>query len=107
MCVSVKDEDRADGMREKKCPFPSTGFEPVPLGYAPTVCVCVCVCVYARARAGCVTMKRKVSTTSDTRRSFKQAIASITQRKYTASSKGPFHQSITAILIEKKREGIY
>ena len=21
----------------KKCPFPSTGFEPVPLGYAPTV----------------------------------------------------------------------
>ena len=40
--------DRADGMREKKCLFPSTGFEPVPLGYAPTVllmCVCVCVCV--------------------------------------------------------------
>ena len=36
-CVSVcqrKTKDRADGMRGK-CPFPSMGFEPVPLGYAP------------------------------------------------------------------------
>ena len=32
-----KTKDRADGMREKKCPLPSTGFEPVPLGYAPIV----------------------------------------------------------------------
>ena len=31
-----KTKDGADGMREK-CPFPSTGFECVPLGYAPTV----------------------------------------------------------------------
>ena len=30
-----KTTDRADGMREKKCPFPSMGLEPVPLGYAP------------------------------------------------------------------------
>ena len=43
VCVCVcacacqrKTKDRADGMREK-CPFPSTGFEPVPLGYGPTV----------------------------------------------------------------------
>ena len=27
-------------MRGKKCPLPSTGFEPVSLGYAPIVCVC-------------------------------------------------------------------
>ena len=47
-----KTKDWADGMREKRCPFPSTGFEPVPLGYAPTcVCVCVCVCVCARAHS--------------------------------------------------------
>ena len=31
-----KTKDRADGMR-KKCPLPSTGFEPVSLGYAPIV----------------------------------------------------------------------
>ena len=39
VCVCVcqrKTKDRADGMREKRCPLPSTGFEPVPL-----VCVCV------------------------------------------------------------------
>ena len=39
-CVCVcqrKTKDRADGMREKKCPFPSTGFEPAPVGYAPIV----------------------------------------------------------------------
>ena len=39
VCVCVcqrKTKDRADGMREK-CPFPSMEFEPVPLGYAPTV----------------------------------------------------------------------
>ena len=38
VCVCVRERrNRADGIREKKCPFPSTGFEPVPLGYAPTV----------------------------------------------------------------------
>ena len=40
VCVCVcqrKTKDRADGMREKKCPLPSTGFEPVSLGYAPIV----------------------------------------------------------------------
>ena len=42
-CVRVcqsqrKTKDRADGMsKKKKCPFPSRGFEPVPLGYMPTV----------------------------------------------------------------------
>ena len=39
VCVCVcqrKTKVRADGMREK-CPFPSTGFESVPLGYTPTV----------------------------------------------------------------------
>ena len=39
VCVCVcqkKAKDRANGMR-KKCPSPFTGFEPVPLGYAPIV----------------------------------------------------------------------
>ena len=40
VCVCVcprKTKDRADGMRDKKRPFPSTGFKPVSLGYAPIV----------------------------------------------------------------------
>ena len=39
-CVCVckrKTKDRADGMSKKKCPFPSTGSEPVPLGHASIV----------------------------------------------------------------------
>ena len=32
-----KTKDRADRTREKKCQFPSMGFEPVPLAYAPIV----------------------------------------------------------------------
>ena len=37
MCVCQRMmKDRADGMGEK-CPFPLTGFEPVPPGYAPIV----------------------------------------------------------------------
>ena len=91
MCVCVcvcqrKTKGRADGMREK-CPLPSTGFEPVSLGYAPIVlpiaprrqarlpsvetntsdCVCVSewvsVCACTRARAcvcACVSQWIKV-----------------------------------------------
>ena len=71
VCVCVgqrKTKDRADGVRGKKYPLPSTGFEPVSLGYAPIVlpiaprrqarlpsvetntseCVYVCVCARVR-----------------------------------------------------------
>ena len=37
VCVSEKDERLSRRYEGKKCPLPSTGFEPVPLGYAPTV----------------------------------------------------------------------
>ena len=60
VCVSEKYEEIELTVRGKKCPFPSTGFEPVPLGYAPTVLpitsrgvclyVCMCVCVHVCAR---------------------------------------------------------
>ena len=36
-CVSEKDERQCWRYEGEKCPFPSTGFEPPPLRYAPTV----------------------------------------------------------------------
>ena len=68
------------------------------------VCVCVCVCVYV-----CVTME-KVPDEWQAR----QAIPAILQvssskhnaKKITTRVRGPFHQSITAILTEEKREAV-
>ena len=65
------------------------------------VCVCVCVCV-------CVSQRRKVPDEWQAR----QATPAILQvssskhnaKKITARETGPFHQSITAILTEEKRE---
>ena len=38
VCVCVRERRKIELTGEgKKCPFPSTGFEPVPLGYAPTM----------------------------------------------------------------------
>ena len=57
--ASEKDERWSWQHEQKKCPFPSTGFEPVPLGHAPIMlsitpwmCVCVCVRACARLRVG-------------------------------------------------------
>ena len=122
----------------KKCLFPSTGFEPVPLGYAPTVlpitsrlCVCVpvcsvkrkgewqCMCVFAClclrvgvpacARA-CVCHNEKRGVPDEWQaRQATQAILQVSSSKHNAKKittrvRGPFHQSITVILTEEKRE---
>ena len=71
------------------------------------VCVFVCWCVYVVWM--CITMKksarRMANTTSDTGdTSSKQQQAQLTQKKITTRERDPFHQSITAILTEEKRE---
>ena len=70
------------------------------------VCVCVCLCV-CECVCVCVTMnkstRRMASTTSDTGdTSSKQQQAQ--RKKITTRERGPFHQSITAIPTEEKRE---
>ena len=37
VCVYVKERRKIELYEGKKCPLPSTGFEPVSLGYAPIV----------------------------------------------------------------------
>ena len=115
-----KTKDRADGMREKKCPLPSTGFEPVPLGYAPTVLpitprwqarlpsvetntslVCVCVTMKKSAR-------RMASTTSDTgdtssKQQQAQRKENYNKRKRPISSVDHCH----AYRRKKRREAVY
>ena len=64
-------------------------------------CVCVCVCV-------CVSQRKKVPDKWQAR----QATPAILQvssskhnaKKITTRERGPFHQSVTAILTEEKRE---
>ena len=63
--------------------------------------VCVCVCV-------CVTMKKGVPDEWQARQAT-QAILQVSSSKHNAKKittrvRGPFHQSITAILTEEKRE---
>ena len=67
----------------------------------PTHVVCVCVCV-------CVTMKKGVPDEWQARQAT-QAILQVSSSKHNAKKittrvRGPFHQSITAILTEEKRE---
>ena len=65
------------------------------------MCVCVCVCVF-------VSQRKKVPDEWQAR----QATPAILQvssskhnaKKITTRERGPFHQSITAILTEEKRE---
>ena len=59
--------------------------------------VCVCVCVTMKIR--CQTMSRTTSDTSDTLSSSKH-----NAKKITTRVRGPFHQLITAVLTEEKRE---
>ena len=64
-------------------------------------CACVCVCV-------CVTMKKGVPDEWQARQAT-QAILQVSSSKHNAKKittrvRGPFHQSITAILTEEKRE---
>ena len=76
------------------------------------VCVCVRTCVCACARAGvvcvCVTMKKKRCQTNGKHKRH-PAILQVSSsehnaKKITARERGPFHQSITVILTEEKRE---
>ena len=71
------------------------------------VCECVCVCV-------CVTMKKKAVPDEWQARQATPAILQVSSSKHNAKKittrvRGPFHQSITAILTEerKRREAVY
>ena len=71
-------------------------------------CVRVCVCVCVRARVCvCVSQRKKVPDEWQARQAT-PAILQVSSSKHNAKKitreRGPFHQSITAILTEEKRE---
>ena len=72
--------------------------------------MCVCACARACACVVCHNEK-KVLGEWQARQAVPvilQVVASTMQRKNTARTRGPFHQSITAVLTEEKiREAVY
>ena len=69
------------------------------------VCVGVCVCVSVPM---CVTMQKRVPDEWQTRQAtpviLQVSSSKHNAKKFTTRVRGPFHQSITAILTEEKRE---